>query len=227
MRNLLKRKKFTLIELLVVVAIVAILAGMLLPALNSAKKKGKQILCLGNMRQLGIASAHYLNDYGYLPPPTLKAGTPSVTFFRWRKDILLLGYLGPKGSKSTDIGTVGTDSYPRCNYACPEVVSKGNRPIADPDIVIGTNGLLGSLLKGPGFKAPHRLAYISDTNSYTFSDAGLTQTVYSLRWDHQNGANVIYTDLHGGLRNAKSMTHSTNKTPFWNGDHTIWSQTAD
>ena len=61
-------KRFTLIELLIVIAIIAVLAALLLPALNKARERGKSISCLSNQKQVGIQFMTYTDDFkGFYP----------------------------------------------------------------------------------------------------------------------------------------------------------------
>jgi prepilin-type processing-associated H-X9-DG protein/prepilin-type N-terminal cleavage/methylation domain-containing protein len=62
-------RSFTLIELLVVVAIIALLISILLPALGAARAQGKAVVCLSNLKQLGMALYYYGQDFNEQPPP--------------------------------------------------------------------------------------------------------------------------------------------------------------
>ena len=113
-RKLLRRNSFTLIELLVVIAIIGILVSMLLPTLNMARLKAKQIVCKGNLKQINIHFQLYASDFNdYIVP------SQNYTTTTWFQTLLALGYFKtPDSQKSQACSTfltcpsaIGRNSY--------------------------------------------------------------------------------------------------------------------
>lgn len=104
-----KVQKFTLIELLVVIAIIAILASMLLPALNRARESARTSTCVNNYKQLGSTLMLYANDYKGMTPPGV-SGTGS-TQYTWAALLAVKNYLSVTQGKVTQL-------------VCPEAMTR-------------------------------------------------------------------------------------------------------
>src|ERR1043166_6134803 len=115
MRPEIGRKAFTLIELLVVVAILAILAAMLLPALQRAKEGGKRARCASNLRQCALAEYAYASNNNDLLIPGHHVVGLSTCLFRWSTMYDIRPFLQPY-----QLALVWT---------CPSI---GSVPITDP-----------------------------------------------------------------------------------------------
>ena len=152
MKMKMKKHGFTLIELLVVIAIIAILAAMLLPALQSARERAHQSNCTSNLKSLGTIATTYLDDNRTFWPAqwttVINPSSPRLQNFIWPVCFKKGKYAFNNDKK---YGSTGWNDYPA--YRCPKLgffpLKSGNTVNWAPQ-TYGTPGM-NNTNYGPGF----------------------------------------------------------------------------
>ena len=230
-------RSFTLIELLVVIAIIAILAAMLLPALNKARSRAQTIHCVSNLKNQITACVMYEDDYKRVPPP----GEPAPPWRSWCD--YLTGYLGKDNSQQQGLWKV--DGKADGVFKCPAQPSDTEVNFQN----YGLNSYFGGMQPWAGFDvatyAGARMAKLYRPNAASvLADIGLfaadmtspgstTGMMYEMGWEwnrhrfprHDQRINIAYADGHvGNVLSGPGGAWFRYSAPPWNA---FWGAKAD
>lgn len=222
------KKNFTLIELLVVIAIIAILAGMLLPALNSARARAYHSTCKSQLKQVGLSFQLYADDFNG-DIPIYNSTSYGGTWMGRMKDYLPLNFASAIKKDAPDGVIAATGRAGKATFLCPGLRSVVARS-AQPDYNYAMNGVYwtdgnantaGTSVKKLAVKHPSQLLLISEPKHgvnalYYLTARASSALAAGTTKRHGKSINCLMTDGHVEDRNEKTFPESeTTDTLFY------------
>lgn len=196
------RRAFTLIELLVVLAIIALLAGIMLPALRQVSEAAKDLRCRSSLRQIGMGTLAYAEDHEVLPPGIWWHSNG-------QNDRYWMGFVAPyleanKAAESDSINQIRTTSVvngcPKYTpqSGMPTSVSYGMTPYPNAPAKetinqadqqpVNSQGYVYRLYRPGDIHLASRRPYIADSTNWSLPASQMSR--------HRGGHNTLFFDLH-------------------------------
>ncbi|QDT04509.1 hypothetical protein K227x_29010 [Rubripirellula lacrimiformis] len=203
------RSGFTLVELLVVIAVIGVLVGLLLPAVQSARAAARRMTCSNNSKQFALAIHNYHSAFQQFPSGSRRS---SPYGFWWGMSAAALPFMeqaqrfetinfgaGPCGQHLKDLQELGAAdpaSTPIQTLQCPSDIRSGDQLLSGPTGPLPRSGDVGYL---------YPTNYLGMAGS---SDADITDSIYGCQ-GIRNGDGLFYTDQ---SRRFRDVTDGTSQT---------------